>query len=365
MVVIRRAAACGRARTIHLRDEPPAVVGAVTSLAERLHDLGLLSFSRYERPVQQLHVRVADGGVAFLTGEWLERWVAHRVEAALGRNGCDGKVTRNPVLGFGDGNRAEVDMVVTTESDRPFMVECRTGFYQDRLARDGRLRDLLGLPAHRAVVVLTAVDPEDCDDIAAMHRLAVTGPEELDATLDAALERRRRESVAQAGEVALPLLVDGTAPPAGGSDPAAGHHAASRPVGADVERIEALLREVGMRPHGEARPAGLAAIRDVLGVRPAGAREVREQAARRAGLSKSAVDDLLRALDRGGALTRADGGALEGLYSAPLVLRTLELDELERLCHRAWRAALRAHDPTLLGQHAGELAYRAATGAPT
>jgi len=26
---------------------------------------------------------------------------------------------------------------------------------------------------------------------------------------------------------------------------------------------------------------------------------------------------------------------------------------------------LRAHDPTLLGQHAGELAYRAATGAPT
>lgn len=364
----RRAAAVDRSRTVHLRDEPADVVCATTALATRLHDLGLLSFARYERATRQLHLRVAEAGTAFLTGGWLERWAAGRGNAALARTGQCGVVVRNLEVELSDGQATELDCLLMADGVEPVWVECRTGAYQHRLDRDSRLRRTLGLDQVRAIILLAEMSDVGCAELSAIHGLHVTGIEGLDEALATTLaagapqlaraEAEHEDAAPVPDEVSAPSLPAIVAPPTIRAT-------AGAPVAfpRDVEQIHDHLRRCHLRPHSALRRSALESIAASVGEGLKEVRELRVVVAERSGLSRAGVSDLLLALAHGGALRDEQGAPLSVLGGRPIGLASTDPGELEAACRRAWRSALRAVDPTLLTTAGGERAFAAGVDA--
>lgn len=355
----RRAASSGRSRTLHLRDHGPEAVGAITASATRLHDLGLLSYARYERSVAQLHIRVADAGVAFLGGGWLERWAALRATDALAVLDRAGLVLRGVQIVLADDREVEIDLLVLADGLDPLVVECRTGAYQDRLDRDVRVRRALGLTPEQAIVVLSGAGRSACSELSAIHGLQITTLEGLDAVYAAALTRLPE----QAGATATVAATRADRAPCAAPARAAHEAPVDDPVVIrDVETIRATLRRSGLRPHPKQRRAILAAVATALAGGPRSARELKAAVAERAGTSRSAAHDILTALARGQGLLGVDGTPLTSLGEDIGALVSPDCGELEACCRRAWRVALCAHDPTLLATPAADRCFAIAVG---
>lgn len=388
---LRQVASSGRSRTLHLRDETGQTIGAVTALAARLHDLGLLAFCRYERSTRQLHLRAAESAAGFLAGGWLERWTATRAQSALVASASQGLVLRGVEIQLPDGQTAELDVVVGSATGARLWIECRTGTYQDRLDRDVRLRRALGLEPVEAIIVLAEATPEACIELSVLHGLHVTTPalvdEALRGALDVAAPIASATGRSQVGNGARAAAASHAWPlPSGGpaEDGAAANAASAWSAGddggdaeaqpptpaasaarrGDVQRILTLLRRCGLRPHPQERLQTLQALVVAVAEGPARLpKELRVEMAERTGLSRSAANDLLLALVRGGGLLGSDGQPLANRGSAVGALASDDPVVLDACCQRAWRAAVCAQDPTLLGSAEGERAFREAVAA--
>lgn len=357
LLALRRAASSGRARTLHLRDESADTVGAATALGARLHELGLLAHYRYERSTRQLHVRTAEAGASFLASGWLQRWVAACATSALARADRRGLILRGVELQLADGQAAELDVVIVLADEPPIWIACRCGGYQDRLDRDVQLRRALGLDPDHAVIVLAEASATACLEMSAIHGLSITTV----AGFEACLDRVVCPSLppAEASAVRTPTETEVAPSPPESQSPTSRVVA----VPADVERIQRMLRQSGLRPHPDARKRILEQLLEALadGV-PRPTSQVKRTVAEAAGVSRTAVNDLLNALARGGALQGPDGARLRGMGPLLCGLATSDLAELTAFCLRAWEAAITALDPTLLETSEGRRALTVAIG---
>lgn len=366
---LRRAVSRDRPQTVHLRDESVATIGAATSLSRDMHELGLLSHCYYERACRQLHVRVAAAGRELLGGGWLERWAASVVRESLTAASAPGTVLRGLELAFADGTEAELDLLVKGPVAEPVWIECRTGRYQDSLERDARLRRMLDIPSARSLLVLAGAEADTRRELSAIHGMRVLGPAELLSAAGALLAApgggglvapREPHTVREAPPVepAVPVATAPLEAESGTPTPAI-----ARP--ADVERVRGLLRQAGVRVHADRRRQALQALVELMRRQPGRTlRELKIALSDAASISRTAANELILALLRGGALSAQGNGSGTTLADLVLALDTDDVGALEDGCLRSWRALLRAQDPTMLASAEGERAFRAATTAP-
>lgn len=336
----RRGSALGRSQVVHLRDEPPEASAAITRLASRFHEVGLLSFMRHDRPSEQLMLRVADAGVPLLGGGWLERWAAVRCVRIADRVNREVSVMRNVELEGRSGRPAELDVCLVPEGAEPIIVECRTGSYQELLARADSLRRSLRLPSDRFLVLLNDVNPTVAAELTAIHSLTVVTAGTFEQRIEDLLtDRPERDRPARATTCEDDSATD-----------------------EEVERIRSLLRSHGVRPRGTERRAVLEALAVECSGGGRTLADVRAAVADRAAVSRGAAADVIRAVRGGGGVVReAPGVSGDRARIGPLV--TADVPQLELCCLRGWRAIISSVDPTLLAAPRMEQAFLRAVDA--
>jgi len=342
--VLRRGASTQRPQVVRLRDESAGVVSTTVAMAQRLHELGLLSHARHDRGARTLTVRVTEVGVAFLAGGWLARRAATALAAAFPHQHHEPAVLRAVELQLTDASTALVDAIALTLDGRLVCLHTYAGTYQDQLGRCVRLRRALRLDADQHVVVLATASQAACRELGAIHGLTVTAATDVESTVAAALSSPHNPALE-------PSL---TAPAPDGAPRCAPAHPA------DVERMRILLRDCQIHPRAEHRRAILAATAATLDGSPRDVRELKAAVAETAGASRAAVRDVFVALARGGGLLGTDGTGLASLGLPAAAVSSPSVEVLEQCCLTAYRAAVRAQDPTALGCAAAESALRTA-----
>ena len=185
--VLRRGASTQRPQVLRLRDEPAEVVATTVAMADRLHELGLLSHARQDRGSRTLTVRVTDAGVPFLAGAWLARHAATAAARAFPQDRDAPALLRAVELQLPDGSTTLVDAVTLTLDGRLVCVHAYAGAYQDQLGRCVRLRRALRIDAAQYVVALAAASPSACRELGAIHGLTVTSATDIDSAMSAAV----------------------------------------------------------------------------------------------------------------------------------------------------------------------------------
>jgi hypothetical protein len=180
----------GEGFALNLRGQPETAISDICAVAHRAHSLGLLEQYRYRRsPAFRLEARPSRSPLSqrFWTGGWLERWARQhllRVAAQLHPDAPISWLANLPVI-LPSGEGFEIDLIAQV-GDRVIWVEAKSADYQDSLDKYGRIRRILGLPQHSALVLLA--DPRAPHrPLSALYALTVCGLEDFPARCAAAL----------------------------------------------------------------------------------------------------------------------------------------------------------------------------------
>lgn len=186
----------GRPFTLNLCNEPQEVVSSTCQLATELHTLALLEEYHYRRsPEYLLRARPSrqPRAINFLTGGWLERYgVAQLIGAARGIDpAARCSYLKNPQIVLPNGDDFELDVLFEVEGEI-YWLELKTGDYQRHIAKYAKVSRVLGLPFHRAYMVLTDIPRASATSLSALFGMSVTTSDDLGAALAASMAAHLR-----------------------------------------------------------------------------------------------------------------------------------------------------------------------------
>jgi hypothetical protein len=179
--------------SVPLADARQEHIGVMTSFATMLHRNALLTRYRYTKAPNRViygAVLTTDERVRqFFTGGWLERY-ARNVAVSHSRRVRQGKpveCVNNLKVRLGSRQEFEFDLLVGFDSS-VIWIECKTGRYQEHIAKYRDIGDTLGIPAERRILVLGDRQEEETRrNLSTLYRLVVLSPEDFGTYLEEAM----------------------------------------------------------------------------------------------------------------------------------------------------------------------------------
>ncbi len=170
---------------LKLAGRPQEEISACTQFCHRLHELAFLTEYRYYRAPRCLveaRTSTAPEAQAFLSGQWLERFVRQEVErAAADAQTKSLAMLANVQVILPNNDDFELDLLVAMDGSLSW-IESKTGAYQSYVRKYSRMAQLLGLGPSRSFLVLAAVPPAVCGDLSRMTGMTVCRPEDFHAS---------------------------------------------------------------------------------------------------------------------------------------------------------------------------------------
>ncbi len=153
-----------------------------------------LSNFRLIRPQQNILFDPPDDGrvITFFTGGWMERYVLQMVKQVVARS-QDAWSDEQALLGaqvvLPNQANSEFDLLVGLASNCMLWIECKTGEWQDYVARFQTInRQFMRLPAKQAaLVLLEQLGKEDGDSASTLTGMSVLHLTELSSWLEEAI----------------------------------------------------------------------------------------------------------------------------------------------------------------------------------
>jgi hypothetical protein len=177
---------------IRLAKATPRVISDICQFAIDLNRNGFLRCYHYNREqhVLSFDPQMDSRVINFFTGGWLERYVLltalEQIRAILSDNTEPTKLTK-AVLKLPDGQETELDILLGLP-DRVIWIECKTGDWQEYIARFGRVARCLRIPSSQAaLVLLDALTPEQKKSGTVLSHMTVINPEDLEGFVESAL----------------------------------------------------------------------------------------------------------------------------------------------------------------------------------
>ncbi|TBH21091.1 hypothetical protein ETP66_04555 [Thermus thermamylovorans] len=147
-----------------------------TQFCTLLKQYALLTSYHYKSEERRLRAKASTEGWVqnFLTGGWLERYVAERVRKLLRSKNLPHEVAVGYQVTLPGGEAAELDVLVRV-GERVYWFEAKTGEFQAHIAKYAGLRKVLGLSPKESFLVLLGVDRTRAKELSALYGLTVVG----------------------------------------------------------------------------------------------------------------------------------------------------------------------------------------------
>lgn len=130
--------------------------------------------------------------VNFITGHWLEVYVFSVLEKMLEsyrrQYSCEFETYGNLLLDLPDGNKRELDILCFINA-QPLWIECKTGFFQNSLAKYKNFSSRYHIPVQNCLLVISGINDQQAQNIAEMHDIPVCTLRNLRTTLTRILDR--------------------------------------------------------------------------------------------------------------------------------------------------------------------------------
>lgn len=189
---IKRTMQQGQTFNMNVAQYSQTAIADITLIGRKLHELAFLATYHYQKAPRYL-VAARPSTIPevqnFFSGQWLERYIM-RVFAGIGHDvqANLGETILNPQIVLPNGDDFELDMLATA-NDRVYWIECKTGAYQEHIAKYSRFAQLLQLPASQAIMVLPDAHESLTQNLSRLFGMHVVNLVELHDHLDRELSR--------------------------------------------------------------------------------------------------------------------------------------------------------------------------------
>ncbi|WP_167481848.1 hypothetical protein [Thermus caldilimi] len=145
-----------------------------TQFCTLLKQYALLTSYHYKSEERRIRAKASTEGWVqnFLTGGWLERYVAERVRKFLRSKNLPHEVAVGYQVALPNGDAMELDVLVRV-GERVYWFEAKTGDFQAHIAKYAGLKKVLGLSARESFLVLLGMDKARAKELSALHGLTV------------------------------------------------------------------------------------------------------------------------------------------------------------------------------------------------
>ncbi|GAB5602585.1 hypothetical protein FJNA_11100 [Thermus sp. FJN-A] len=145
-----------------------------TQFCTMLKQYALLTSYHYKSEERRLRAKASTEGWVqnFLTGGWLERYVAEKVRKFLRSKNLPHEVAVGYQVVLPNGEAMELDVLVRV-GEKVYWFEAKTGDFQAHIAKYAGLKKILGLTAKESFLVLLGMDKARAKELSALHGLTV------------------------------------------------------------------------------------------------------------------------------------------------------------------------------------------------
>ncbi|WP_038043636.1 DUF1887 family protein [Thermus tengchongensis] len=145
-----------------------------TQFCTMLKQYALLTSYHYKSEERRIRAKASTEGWVqnFLTGGWLERYVAEKVRKFLRSKNLPHEVAVGYQVALPNGDAMELDVLVRV-GERVYWFETKTGDFQAHIAKYAGLKKVLGLSARESFLVLLGMDKTRAKELSALHGLTV------------------------------------------------------------------------------------------------------------------------------------------------------------------------------------------------
>ncbi|MCS6867557.1 hypothetical protein [Thermus sp.] len=145
-----------------------------TQFCTMLKQYAFLTSYHYKNEERRIRAKASTEGFVqnFLTGGWLERYVAERLRKFLRSKNLPHEVAVGYQVTLPGGEAMELDVLVRV-GERFFWFEAKTGDFQAHIAKYAGLKKVLGLTARESFLVLLGMDKARAKELSALHGLTV------------------------------------------------------------------------------------------------------------------------------------------------------------------------------------------------
>lgn len=189
LVLLKRHTQSGQRFTLSLKSMSQDAVSSNCQFCSFLHNLAMLTYYRYDRSPTFLITAAPTTQPTFqkfINGHWLERYVRSRV---MTYESLIADCLMNPQVILPNGDDFELDIFAVSKVGKPLWIEAKTGEYQTRIAKYGKLASVLGLKKDEAFLVVPDLSEKSCRSISAVNKLQVVNIELLNEALGQFFER--------------------------------------------------------------------------------------------------------------------------------------------------------------------------------
>lgn len=160
-----------------------------TQFCTMLKQYALLTSYHYKSEERRIRAKASTEGWVqnFLTGGWLERYVAERVRRFLRSKNLPHEVAVGYQVALPNGDAMELDVLVRV-GERVYWFETKTGDFQAHIAKYAGLKKVLGLSARESFLVLLGMDKTRAKELSALHGLTVVNQANFLEAFQEALE---------------------------------------------------------------------------------------------------------------------------------------------------------------------------------
>lgn len=347
---IRRHMSTGTPFTINLASASQEEIANSTQFCHRLFKYAFLATYRYHRGTRTIQATPQRIGrvINFFNGGWFERYVYLKTIGVLNQAQRDYVVLRNARISLANGDDSELDLIFLVEGE-PLWIECKTGDYQNYIGRYSEMRQQLEIPTPRAILVILGLTDELAEQLSELYPISVATERSLGTCLQAALGLAPVEQKPEPAGEARPVV-------------AAGLAALEAP--AISPAVSVVLNKAGVRPLPELRPAVLRELIALVRRSPEGLTlaQAKTALAARLPVSKSMLQDILRAVVRSGSLLNGDGELVVSFTMPFHRLVASDPDELDRRCAASYAQAVLADAPDFFYSAANVQDFEEVTG---
>lgn len=145
-----------------------------TQFCTMLKQYALLTSYHYKSEERRIRAKASTEGWVqnFLTGGWLERYVAERLRKLLRSKNLSHEVGMGYQVTLPNGEAMELDVLLRV-GEKVFWFEAKTGDFQAHIAKYAGLKKVLGLSAKESFLVLLGMDKARAKELSALHGLTV------------------------------------------------------------------------------------------------------------------------------------------------------------------------------------------------
>lgn len=173
--------------TLDLSEASQEEISNSTQFCTLLKQYAMLTSYHYSSESRTIRAKASTAGWVqnFLSGLWLERYVAEKAKKLLRTHRVPHEAAMGCQLTMQNGDAMELDVLIYA-GGRYFWIETKTGEFQEHIDKYSKLKKVLGLSPRESFLVVLGMDRVRARELSALYEITVTNHQDfLDAFAEA------------------------------------------------------------------------------------------------------------------------------------------------------------------------------------